>query len=123
MVTLQHRKTLVYKYGCSDPRFNNLGGMHLLYWTAIREGCASGLEVFDLGRTDAGQTGLTRFKSRWGAKATSLVYQRFSVLSDASHAFDLPGSKLRTRLAKQVLGRLPVSLLAIIGRKLYKHVG
>ncbi|MCA1560886.1 MAG: GNAT family N-acetyltransferase [Acidobacteria bacterium] len=37
ILTLQHRKTLVYKYGCSDARFHNLGTMPLLFWTTIKE--------------------------------------------------------------------------------------
>src|SRR6202046_2543715 len=32
MLTLQHKNTLVYKYGGSDTRFNNLGSIHSLYW-------------------------------------------------------------------------------------------
>ena len=47
MLTVRYKDTLVYKYGASDFRYNNLGGMHLLYWTSIQEGKASGLRFFD----------------------------------------------------------------------------
>ena len=35
MITLRHKDTLIYKYGCSDSRYNNLGGMPMLYWKSI----------------------------------------------------------------------------------------
>ena len=66
MLTLRHGDTLVYKYGCSNRSFNNLGGMHLLYWQAIQEAKAAGLRRFDFGRTDIDQQGLITFKKRWG---------------------------------------------------------
>ena len=49
ILTLRHKDTLVYKYGCSDERFNNLGGTQLLFWRAIQEAKRDGLRVFDLG--------------------------------------------------------------------------
>ena len=35
ILTLRHKDTLMYKYGCSDAAFNNLGGTHLLFWRSI----------------------------------------------------------------------------------------
>ncbi len=36
LLTLEHRNTLVYKYGCSDAEFHNLGAMAFLFWTTIQ---------------------------------------------------------------------------------------
>ena len=47
ILTLSHQRTLVYKYGCSDHRFNNLGGTQLLMWKAIQEAKTDRLEDFD----------------------------------------------------------------------------
>ena len=49
ILTRQHKDILVYKYGCSDGRFNKLGGTHLLFWKAIQEAKSRRLRVFDLG--------------------------------------------------------------------------
>ena len=38
------KKKMVYKYGCSDRRFNNLGGTPLLFWRAIQDAKAAGME-------------------------------------------------------------------------------
>src|SRR5437660_2858130 len=123
MLTIRYKDTLVYKYGGSDSRFNNLGGMHLLFWNAIQDAKSNGLRFFDLGRTDEHQHGLINFKSRWGTTQSALVYKRYGFFQKASHAFDLPSSKKKTNMAKYVLSHLHPSMLSLIGRILYRHVG
>ena len=123
MITISHKDTLVYKYGCSDPRFNNLGGMHLLFWKSIQEAKNSGLRFLDLGRTDAGQTGLSTFKSRWGASSSALTYRRYAALGTAAHIFDPPVTDWKSRIAKQVFAHSHPRVLSVMGSLLYKHVG
>ncbi len=123
MITLRHKKTLVYKYGCSDSRFNNLGSMHFLYWKAIQEAKASGLKLFDLGRTDADQQGLITFKNRWGATQSVVTYSRYSESDQCTHVFDLSAGKWKSKAAKHMLAHLPLGALSIIGRVLYGHIG
>ena len=38
ILTLRHKDTLVYKYGCSDERFHSLGGTQLLFLAIDRGG-------------------------------------------------------------------------------------
>ena len=52
ILTLKHRSTITYKYGCSDARFSNLGGTALLFWRTIQEATQEGLVELDLGRSD-----------------------------------------------------------------------
>src|SRR5262249_427709 len=78
ILTLRHKRSVVYKYGCSDIRFHNVGGMAFLFWQAIRQAKAEQLEEFDLGRSEPEGTGLIRFKDNLGAKKTSLNYWRVS---------------------------------------------
>jgi CelD/BcsL family acetyltransferase involved in cellulose biosynthesis len=123
MLTLRYKDTLVYKYGCSDSEYNNLGGVHLLLWRSIQEAKNSGLQFFDLGRTDADQTGLVTFKNRWGAARSRLAYSRYAASGDSAHVFDLYTSKWKSSAAKRVLACLQPSVVSIVGRILYKHVG
>jgi Acetyltransferase (GNAT) domain len=51
ILTLRFKDILVYKFGCSNSRFHNLGGMHFLLWRAICEAKEDGLRTFDLGRS------------------------------------------------------------------------
>jgi len=123
MITIRHRKTLVYKYGCSDSRFNNLGGMHLLYWQAIQDGKNEGLHSFDLGRTDRDQHGLITFKNRWGAKQSLLTYWRCSAHETETHFFDLAAGNLTALAAQSLLSFFPAKIVSRIGQLLYGHVG
>src|SRR5262249_27737023 len=70
ILTLRHKDTLVYKYGCSDARFHAMGAMPLLFWQAIEGGKALGLGKFDLGRSDVDDQGLITFKNHLGATSS-----------------------------------------------------
>ena len=76
MVTLHHRQTAVYKYGASRAMWHKAGGMHLLFWRTIQDSHASGCLELDLGRSHVDSQGLLRFKDRWGAARSDLLYWR-----------------------------------------------
>jgi len=118
ILTLYHRKVVFHKYGCSDFRFNNLGGTQLLYWNAIEEAERNGFEEFDLGRSDSDNPTLATFKARWGASRSSLAYARCSVSRTRSVVRKWP-----LNLAKHLFARLPDTFLAAAGRLLYRHIG
>jgi CelD/BcsL family acetyltransferase involved in cellulose biosynthesis len=123
MITIRHKQTLFYKYGCSDSRFHNLGGMHLLYWSSIREAKNEGLRHFDLGRSNADQAGLITFKNRWGAAPSELNYSRYGAEAARIHVFDLPAQNWKARAAKSMLAHVPASVFSRIGQILYGHAG
>jgi CelD/BcsL family acetyltransferase involved in cellulose biosynthesis len=123
MLTLRYKDTLVYKYGCSDTRFNSVGGMHFLLWKAIQEAKNSGLRTFDLGRTDADQTGLVTFKNRWGTTRQVLTYSRYVPVGKLAQAFEVPATHWRLRTAKRVFAHLHPAVLSMLGRFLYRHAG
>ena len=123
MITVRYKDTMMYKYGCSDTRYNRLGSMHLLFWNAIQEAKAAGLSCFDFGRTDADQPGLITFKGRWGAAETLLDYVRYSGAGSSTHLFDLRGGKWKAAAAKFVLSEIPSWVLFRVGQLLYRHVG
>ena len=121
ILTLRHNDTLVYKYGCSDTRFNNLGGTQLLFWRSIQEGKRDGLHEFDLGRSDCDNAGLITFKDRWGSARSTLTYERLSA-SLPSNAFGRSGAGWVGRIARGVVPYLPDRLLCMIGWALYRHI-
>ena len=118
ILTLAYKHTMVYKYGGSDTRFHNLGGMHFLFWKTIQESTERGFEEFDLGRSDLDNPGLITFKDRWGATRSPLSYYRYPALHSQNETDD---SKMR--LAKSLFARLPDSILLLAGRMLYRHLG
>lgn len=119
ILTIFHQRTLVYKYGCSDSKFHNLGGMALVLWRAIQDGKQSGALELDLGRSDSANAGLVAFKENWGGKPYSLDYLRYS----GRHAASEPLSDWRRRAAEAIFSRMPNSLLTAAGKLLYPHIG
>jgi Acetyltransferase (GNAT) domain len=118
MITMQFKEVLVYKYGCSDSRFNNLGGNSLLFWKAIQDAKSAGHQKFDLGRSETDNPGLISFKENWGATSIPLHYYRQPAQQPAPLI-----SGWRGRFAKSVFSIMPNSVLSATGRLLYRHIG
>lgn len=118
MLTLRHGSTVVYKYGCSNERFHNLGGMPLLFWRLIEESKASGVEKIDLGRTDLNNEGLIAFKDRLGTIRRLLTYYRYTRTPKLRVA-----TLSDSRALRQFFAFLPNGVCSLAGRILYKHLG
>jgi lipid II:glycine glycyltransferase (peptidoglycan interpeptide bridge formation enzyme) len=116
--TLRNRDTMVYKYGCSDVRFNAMGATQLLFWRAIQDGKSSGVCRLDLGRSDLDNHGLVAFKDRLGATRTELHYWR-SGGRVGNSVRQMPG----LALAKSIFTHMPDRVLTACGTLLYKHSG
>jgi CelD/BcsL family acetyltransferase involved in cellulose biosynthesis len=123
ILTLSYKDTLVYKYGCSDPQFNSLGGTHLLFWRSIEEAKRCGLTRLDLGRSDLDNQGLITFKDRWGATRSDLTYLRIANSEKSRSVSTSLGADWKLRLAKRVFAHMPTRVLQGVGTVAYKHVG
>lgn len=118
ILTLSQGKRVFYKYGGSDARLNNLGGMALLFWKAIQDAKQAGAEELDFGRSECDNAGLIAYKERWAANRSTLTYWRCPaaarpVLTDG----------WRIQFAKQISARLPDGVLTVAGKVLYPHIG
>ena len=118
ILTLAHRTSLVYKYGCSDEQFHNLGGMPLLFWTAIQEAKEAGFRELDLGRSDLDNSGLVQFKGHLGATCSSLSYYRYPANAETGQV-----RSWGARAARSLFSRVPDSVLLPMGKLLYRHLG
>jgi len=49
ILTLTYKHSVMYKYGCSDARFQNLGGMQFLFWAMIQDANQRGFSEIDFG--------------------------------------------------------------------------
>jgi CelD/BcsL family acetyltransferase involved in cellulose biosynthesis len=118
ILTLRHRSTVIYKYGCSDGAFHQLGGMPFLFWKVIEESKASGAECLDFGRTEMNNESLIAFKDKFGTTKRTLTYYRY------------PGKKEKqvyfhedSRLMRRILSIVPDGVMSAVGTVLYKHIG
>ena len=118
MLTLRHHSCLVYKYGCSDAKAHNQGGMPFLFWRVIEESKQSGIDKIDLGRTDLDNDGLILFKDRLGARKQSLTYYRYANRNvvPRAHRWEVTG-------IRELFAHLPDAVLSTAGGMLYRHLG
>jgi CelD/BcsL family acetyltransferase involved in cellulose biosynthesis len=117
ILTLSHRKTVTYKYGCSNTSFNRLGGTALLFWKTIQEAKERGFEELEMGRSDIDNLGLTAFKEHWGAARTSIRY--WSYPGGPTGVFN----SWKDTSARRVISICPDVALETIGKLFYKHIG
>jgi lipid II:glycine glycyltransferase (peptidoglycan interpeptide bridge formation enzyme) len=118
ILTLHFGQQVTYKYGCSDARFNNLGGTPLLFWRVIQHAKEDGATLLDLGRSDYSDPGLIAFKEHLGGQSTELCYYRTP--APAERAAD---TGLAKAWAGELLARMPDRLLDATGELLYRHLG
>ena len=118
LFTLRHRTSVIYKYGRSDERFHNLGGMPFLFWRLIEESKADGTEHIDFGRTDLNNEGLITFKDRCGTSKRVLTYYRYPKPPRSGTA-----PHWESRFVRRMCSMLPDSVGCAAGRVLYKHMG
>jgi lipid II:glycine glycyltransferase (peptidoglycan interpeptide bridge formation enzyme) len=118
LLTLRHRSNVIYKYGCSDGAFHQLGGMPFLFWKLIEESKASGAECIDFGRSEIDNEGLVAFKDKFGTTKKTLTYFRYprTEKQNASSWGD-------SGFARRVFSVLPDGVLSAAGKVLYRHIG
>jgi lipid II:glycine glycyltransferase (peptidoglycan interpeptide bridge formation enzyme) len=117
MMTLRHRSSVIYKYGCSDERLHNLGAMPFLFWRLIEESKASGADKIDFGRSDLSQESLIIFKDKFGSTRKELNYYRYPGEAKSKSA------AWGERKIRQFFSILPDSISSIAGRLVYRHIG
>lgn len=116
ILTLAHKKSLVYKYGCSDERFHKFGAMSFLFWNAIQEAKDLGCEEFDMGRSDSDNAGLIAFKGHWGAICVPLRYWTYPERPAGK------SSSLKKTIVERTVSMAPEFALRAAGRLLYPHM-
>jgi hypothetical protein len=118
ILTLSFKNSLVYKYGCSDASYHNLGGMPLLFWKTIQEGKALGAQEFDLGRSEVDNPGLVDFKEHLGAAGSQLVYLRIE-----RHRSRPTVTDWKVRCVRKAFSHMPNPFLKLAGNLFYRYIG
>ena len=118
-LTLVHKTTAFYKYGCSDSKNHNTGAMPMLFWKTIQEEKGCGVQELDLGRSDLENTGLAAFKEHLGGVCSRLTYFRMG----SHHLYPAAGGVTFRTLARTLFTRLPRGFAEMAGTILYRHMG
>jgi hypothetical protein len=119
IICLHFGSHAIYKYGASDFQFQHLRANNLVLWHSIMRCAREGYRTFSLGRTDVDNEGLVAFKNGWGGRTTTLKYYRYDF---ATRRF-VSSSETDMLTCKEVMRKLPVPLLRILGTLAYRHMG
>ena len=111
-------KTVIYKYGASNEKFQHMRANNLVMWEAIKRHAADGFTTLDFGRTALDNEGLRKFKLGWGTVEHPIDYVRQDLQTGNFAAAKPPSSGRITRIFQS----LPEPVSRLIGAILYKHV-
>ena len=113
-----HGRQAIFKFGASDYAFQNLRPNNLVMWEAIKRFAADGFKSLHLGRTRLTNEGLRRYKLGFGAVEERIEYCRYDFLKRAFTG----ASHLSGGTSGRVFRWLPLPLLRLTGRLLYRHL-
>ncbi len=108
---------VIYKYGAADERWQQFRGANLVMWEAIKWYRATGAKNLHFGRTSKWNEGLRRFKLGWGTREELIEYFRFA---PGENRFLVGGDEAQG-WHNRVFRGLPIPVLRIIGKLLYRH--
>jgi hypothetical protein len=117
-IFFQYGKEAIYKFGASDPRFQELRPNNLVMWKAIQQCAQYGISTLDFGRTSLSNEGLRRFKLGWGATERVIEYFKYDFGQEAFVRDHDESSGWHTKAFRI----LPPLALRWSGALLYKHI-
>ena len=117
-VFFQYGTSAVYKFGASDPVFQEFRGNNLVMWEAIKFLMQNGSRALHFGRTSLDNEGLRRFKAGWGALEEAIEYFRFDTEGEAWKSGGDSGSGFHHK----VFRRLPLAFNRLAGALIYPHL-
>lgn len=108
----------IFKYGASDKTYHQFRPNNLIMWEAIKWYAKNGFKSINFGRTEPAHKGLLQFKRGWGIREETIYYYKYDLTKDA---FVKNSSMFKS--SNRIFNRLPMPMLKLIGRMLYRHVG
>lgn len=118
----------LFKFGASDSRYLHLRPNNLLMWESIEHCARMGYRTLCLGRTDPLNDGLMQFKGQWGGRLSTIEYSYFyNGLVFEKQAISKEAA-IRDRFTVganvgKIIRHLPIPILRLLGRMVYKHKG
>lgn len=101
--------------------FNHLAPNMLMYWEIQAKLADRGVQVFDMGRSTAGE-GTFRFKAQWGAEPEALCWFSYASAQDEPLLMTNQSTGLLRNLAEKVWPQLPLLLATKLGARLRKYI-
>lgn len=119
-IFLMHGRSTVYAFtGCRTEAMA-LHVNDLLQWEAIQRAYREGFRIYDFGEVVEERQGLAAFKSKWCAKPAPLYRYYYPMVEEIPAKSPLVSGM--PELAARLWQRLPLSVTAFLGRRLYSHL-
>ena len=112
-------KVLRNPWASSLRKFASSGPNMLLYLRVLEYACDNGYEVFDFGRSSAGE-GTYKFKEQWGATPAPLFWHYIAL--DGKLPNPQSAGKEKFEKAARYWQKLPVVVTRLIGPSIRKHI-
>ena len=109
----------LFKFGASDYTCQHLRANDLVMWEAIKSYAQNGYQSLCLGRTALDNTGLQRFKARWGTDEQIINYYKYNLRQNTF----VTETSLLKNFPRRMFRTMPIPLLRVLGSFLYKHIG
>ncbi len=110
---------VIYKYGASDMRFQQLRSNNLVMWHAIKYYCQNGYKKLCFGKTELEHKGLIQFKNGWGAKEHMIKYYKYDLRNNRF----VEGDTLVSGFHNKIFNKTPIPILKAFGNLFYKYMG
>jgi FemAB-related protein (PEP-CTERM system-associated) len=112
-------KVLRNPWASSVRKYASLSPNMLLYLRVLEYACDNGYQVFDFGRSSAGE-GTYKFKEQWGAVPAPLYWHYISL--DGKLPNPESSGKERFEKAMRYWQKLPLVVTRVIGPSIRKHI-
>ena len=106
-------------WASSLRKYSTLGPNMLLYLRVLEHACDNGYQVFDFGRSSAGE-GTYKFKEQWGAIPAPLFWHYISL--DGKPPNPERVGKEKFERATRYWQKLPLIVTKVIGPGIRKHI-
>jgi hypothetical protein len=120
-IFLSYGRTFTYAFTGSRRADLALHPNDLIQWTAIHEACKAGFRQYDFGEVPEDHQSLATFKSKWGADALPL-YRYYFPAPQQAHTFGGARVHALRRITAAAWQRLPLSMTAFLGRRVYSYL-
>ena len=120
VMSFYFRDEVLPYYAGDDESARHLAANDFKYWELMRRSCASGLKVFDFGRSKQG-TGSYAFKKNWGFEPTPLHYEYCLYKRDAIPQNNPSNAKYKLLIS--TWRRMPIGLANWLGPFVVRNLG
>ena len=119
-IFLIHHGNVIYKYGASDIDYQSLRPNNQLMWEAIQFFKKKNCSSISFGRTHPEHTGLLQFKNGLTKDTRAINYYRYDFTKNGF--MDLKKHTGEKQINK-IFNKMPIPILNLTGRLLYRHMG